>query len=441
MKNQTQKYGLLTAIAMIVGIVIGSGIFFKVDDILIRTDGNVLLGGLAFVIGAIGIIFAGLCLAIYAKESDEAGGIITYIESVFGKQLAFLTGWFQATVYFPTLAAVLAWVSALYTTMLFSNVELNIWMLTIVYLIVIFAMNIIAPKVAGFFQTSTTFIKLIPLLILAALGLFFGEPTFTSASISMASVVGASSAIVSVAYAYDGWSIAPSIAHEIKDSKRNLPKALIIAPLIIMGVYLTYYFGVIALVGAPQIMELGNAYIEVAFMQIFGSMGAKLLLVFVVISVLGTTNGLILGGTRVPYLLAIRHEFPFSKQISKINERHQVPTNSAIVFILFTIFWLFIHYLVEQQGMFTMDVSELPIIIMYLFYTLMFVGIYKKYKNKEITSKIQGILYPTLALLGAFVVIYGGFTGEGAFLYLTISVIVIISGIFFYNMNTMTKQK
>lgn len=439
MNTNTRKYGLFTAIAMIVGIVIGSGIFFKVDDILIRTDGDVAIGGIAFIIGAIGIIFAGLSLAIYARENDEPGGLINYMESVFGKKIAFLTGWFQSTVYFPTLCAILAWISALYTQLLFSQFELNIWLITLFYLGVIFAMNFFAPKLAGYFQVSTTSIKLIPLILLGVLGVFFGQVSFDFASVSIGSVVGASSAIVAVAFAYDGWSIAPSIAHEIKDSKKNLPKALIIAPIIIMCVYLAYYFGVVALVGPNEIMELGNTYIEVAFTQIFGPIGAKLLLVFVVISVLGTTNGLVLGGSRVPYSLALRHDFPFAKQLRKTNDKTGIPSTSMWTFLGFSLFWLFIHFLVEEKGLFSMDVSELPIIIMYLFYSLLFIGLFIKYKKKEITSKIEGIFIPTLALLGAFVVLYGGFTGTGAFLYLIISVLVICTGYIVYQLKTVKK--
>ncbi|MGL5978388.1 MAG: APC family permease [Erysipelotrichaceae bacterium] len=427
MVHDQRKYGLGTAIAMIVGIVIGSGIFFKVDDILIQTNGDVLVGAFTFIIGAVGIIFAGLSLAQYAKEDDQAGGIITYIENVFGKRLAFLTGWFQGTTYFPALAAILAWVSANYTLMLFSNLNLNIWVVTLVYLAAIFTMNVLAPKLAGHFQTSTTLIKLVPLLVLAVLGLAFGEVNLDLANFTFTSALGATSAIVAVAYAYDGWSIAPSICHEIKHSKRNLPLALTIAPIIIMVVYLTYYLGVVAVVGADQIMVLGDAYIETAFIKIFGELGAKGLLVFVVISVLGTTNGLILAGSRVPYALAIRDEIPFSKQIGEIKDNQDMPVTSAWVFLAFTLFWLGIHYL-ASQGIVNVDISELPIIIMYLFYTLLFAGLVIKFKRKEITNPIHGIVYPLLAILGALVVLYGGFTGSAAMTYLVISILVILSG-------------
>ncbi|MGL5541196.1 MAG: APC family permease [Erysipelotrichaceae bacterium] len=430
MEQNQRKYGLATATAMIVGIVIGSGIFFKVDNILELSGGNVMVGALTFLIGAVGIIFGGLSLSVFARENDTAGGLITYMEDVFGKKLAFLIGWFQGICYFPALAAILAWVSANYTLMLFSQFNLNIWAVTLFYLVAIFAMNIFAPKVAGYFQTTTATVKLLPLLLLAFLGIVFGNVQLDFAQLTMTSALGATSAIVAVAYAYDGWSIAPSISHEIKDSKRNLPLALTIAPLIIMVVYLTYYIGVVAIVGADKIIELGDSYIYTAFESIIGGNGAKFLLIFVVTSTLGTTNGLILGGSRIPYSLALRNEIPFSKKIGTIEDKHKMPVYSALTFAGFTLFWLFMHYLAMNVAAFsTLDISELPIVVMYLFYTVLFVGLIVKFSRKQLTNKIHGIVYPTLAILGSLVVLYGGFTSASAGMYLIISILIILSGL------------
>lgn len=78
MKNQ--KYGFFTAVTMITGIVIGSGIFFKSDNILEYTNGNVTLGILVFVIAAFAIIFGSLTISQLARRTDKPGGLITYVE-------------------------------------------------------------------------------------------------------------------------------------------------------------------------------------------------------------------------------------------------------------------------------------------------------------------------------------------------------------------------
>ena len=80
MNGLKKKYGLFTAITMIVGICIGSGIFFKSDNILVATGGNMFLGVLVFIIGAIAIIFGGSCFGELAARSDQEGGNVAYFD-------------------------------------------------------------------------------------------------------------------------------------------------------------------------------------------------------------------------------------------------------------------------------------------------------------------------------------------------------------------------
>ena len=97
---QKRKFGLLTTTAMIVGIVIGSGIFFKTDNILAAVNGSVFLGVLAWALGGFGIVFGGLTIAVLAKRDENVGGLITYSELAWGKTWGYLAGWFQIFFYF-----------------------------------------------------------------------------------------------------------------------------------------------------------------------------------------------------------------------------------------------------------------------------------------------------------------------------------------------------
>jgi len=100
------EYGLFTAITMIVGIVIGSGIFFKSDNILIATGGSIALGVLVFFIAAIAIIFGSLTISQLASRSSKEGGLISYAEEYYNKSTSCAFGWFQTFLYFPTLISV-----------------------------------------------------------------------------------------------------------------------------------------------------------------------------------------------------------------------------------------------------------------------------------------------------------------------------------------------
>ena len=116
---ESKKYGLTTAIAMIVGIVIGSGIFFKSDNILIYTNGSIIKGIAVFSIAAIGIIFGSLTIGVLASKTTAAGGIIAYADEYSGRKVACAFGWFLTFVYYPALVAVLVWVTGVYICMLF----------------------------------------------------------------------------------------------------------------------------------------------------------------------------------------------------------------------------------------------------------------------------------------------------------------------------------
>ncbi|MFQ9634436.1 MAG: amino acid permease, partial [Coprobacillus cateniformis] len=113
-KNKHEKYSLLTAITMIVGTCIGSGIFFKSDNILIATQGSILLGVLLFGLAAIAIIFGSLTMSELAARTNEPGGLIAYAQEFVNNQTACGFGWFLIFIYFPTIVVVVAWVIGIY---------------------------------------------------------------------------------------------------------------------------------------------------------------------------------------------------------------------------------------------------------------------------------------------------------------------------------------
>ena len=108
-----KKYGLSTAIAMVVGIVIGSGVFFKAEAVLASTGSDVGLGILAWVLVGLVMIVCANAFATLAGRYGQVGGVVDYAEVMVGPRYAYYLGWFMATVYYPTLAAVLAWYQSL----------------------------------------------------------------------------------------------------------------------------------------------------------------------------------------------------------------------------------------------------------------------------------------------------------------------------------------
>lgn len=431
MKQAKEKYGLFTATTMIIGICIGSGIFFKSDNILEATGGSIFLGVVVFVIAALAIVFGGLTFGELASRTNTPGGVVTYMEEFCGKRVACGFGWFQTFIYYPTLTIVVSWVVGIYTSILFnldSTLEEQI-LVGGAFCIICFIYNTISAKFGGAFQNVTTVLKMIPLALLAICGLIFGDPIAGITNVSTSSLGGAVwiSAVGAIAFSFDGWTIATSVAHEVKDSKKNMPKALVVAPLIILCIYVIYFVGITTFVGADEVMRLGDGHVEFAAKALFGPTFAKVITIFVIISVMGTVNGLVLGFIRMPYSMSLRNNYmPFSKKLSVMNEKVNMPVNSAIFAFGLCAFWMFIHYLTMKFNLLpNSDVSEISITISYLLYLVLYAKVFMMYVHKEIKSVWRGAICPILASVGSLFILSGGMQNPLFFIYALICVIVI----------------
>ncbi|MDF2567557.1 MAG: amino acid permease, partial [Oscillospiraceae bacterium] len=432
MNGNKERYGLFTAITMIVGICIGSGIFFKSDNILSATGGSISLGVLVFALAAIGIIFGGLCIGELASKTDKPGGVITYFEEFGGKPLACGFGWFQIFIYYPTISAVVSWVVGIYIDVLF-NLNLTFGKQVLIgfaFMTISFVYNVLSPKFGGYFQNATTVIKLIPLFILAIFGLIFGDPIggFSAMSSSEIKGVGWISAVGPIAFMFDGWIVSTSIAHEIKKSKRNLPLALIISPIFVLLAYVIYFVGVSSYLGPQKLMELQDAHVDLIASQIFGSFGAKVILTFVVISVMGTVNGLVLGFIRLPQALALRgNMMPFSKKLSEENKKLNMPLNSAIFAYILSAFWMLVHYITFSNKLLpNSDVSEISIAVSYLLYIVLYIIVIILFAKGKIKGLWKGVIVPTFAVIGALFILSGGLQSAMFVYYFLFCLLIVI---------------
>ena len=173
-----KRYSLFTAICLIVGICIGSGIFFKSDNILIATGGNVALGVAMMLLAATTIVFGGLTLARFAARTTGHGGLIAYAEEFLGPRRAAFIGWNFTFLYMPVVCSVLSWVVGVYACMTFNLPGTFAWQMSIglVFLLACTAWNILWPTLSGYFQNLTTLAKALPLVLVGVIGLMVNDP-------------------------------------------------------------------------------------------------------------------------------------------------------------------------------------------------------------------------------------------------------------------------
>ena len=443
MKNELQKrYGLFTAICLVVGTVIGSGVFFKAQDVLNETNGDLPTGVLAWVIGGAVMLACILAFAIMATKYEKVNGVVDYADVLVGPKYGYLIGWFMTIIYYPAMAGTLAWVSARYFLVFITNINPDLpirvsvgnggalWspetiLLAFIFLVMCYTINSLSPRIAGYFQVSCTVIKLIPLLMVMIGGVIYGllasdgmlmENFKTVAEVAKSDMQSNPlfAAVVTTTFAYEGWIIATSINAELKNAKRNLPIALLVGGAVIATVYIIYYIGVAG--GAPkqELMQNGST---VAFTNIYGKSLGLMLDAFVVVSCVGTLNGLMMATSRGVYSLAARDRGPNPRMFHQVDKHTNMPNNSAVIGLLVSALWLAYFYLGNLSaepsaflGMFVFDSSELPIVTMYPLYLPIFFMF--MVKSKEETF-VRRFVVPILASAASVFVVFAAVYSHG----------------------------
>ena len=447
-KELKKKFGLATAICMVAGIVIGSGVFFKAAPVFKNNNGNMLMSLLTvFIVGVLMSVCA-YTFSILAGRYSNVNGLVDYAEYTVGEFHAYTIGWFMSVVYYPIIAATLSWVSSLYTCSLFGLGSENLRLLiAAAYLISTFLLNLVAPKISSKFQISTTAIKLVPLLTMAIVGTVIGlingqtfeNLTFETERIASApGGVGFFGAVVAFAFAYEGWIIATCINAELHEPKKNLPKALILGTLIVIVVYLAYFLGVGSVLSSEEIIAATekNNLPQIAFTRLFGGneIFGTVAYVFIIISCLGTTNGVMVATCRGFYALAARNQGPAPKKLAKLHEKWNMPITSAIIGFAIAAVWML---QIEFSGrnklprIFAFGYDEVVIITLYALYIPIFINMMIKSKDLH---PVKRFVFPSLSLLSCAFMIYSAFVAYGinAIYYLIVFAVIMLIGLMFY---------
>ena len=426
MEKLTRKYGLLTAICMVVGTVIGSGVFFKAQNVLAATGGNMPMGIAAWVITGAIMIICSAQFAVMATKYEKVNGVVDYAEATCGKSYAYYLAWFLANIYFPSMTGVLAWVSARYFGVMFgwSLVSAEVMALAGFFLVASYTMNALSPKLAGKFQVSATFIKLIPIFLMAVIGTVAGISNGTlpanfaavSEAVGVSSGGGLFAAVVATVFAYEGWIVTTSINAELKNPKKNLPIALVAGAAIVVAAYVLYFVGVAGGASTDVLIDEGAT---TAFSNVFGQVGGVFLNICIVISCLGTLNGLMVGASRGMYAIAARHEGPRPEMFSQVDKATNMTSNSAVWGLFVCGFWFLFFYgsvvtTIDGKpgwfGMFNFDSSELPIVTVYAMYIPMMIMWMKKEKDLGVMKRF---VLPALAIFACAFMVFAACYAHG----------------------------
>lgn len=451
-----KQYGIWTGIAMVVGIVIGSGVFLKAGGVLKLAGGNLKLSILAWFIGGLIMITSSFCFAVFATKVTKYNGVVDYVEVASNEKIGYSLAWMITSFYYPIVASIVAlFAGSYFFKMIGLNIGLTDWQnflfaFGIITLVVI--MNYLSPIIASRFQISATVVKLIPILLIAIGGLFASLIVGNDYGIINAFKNNAEGyelnfgeAVKKTAFAYEGWVCATAINAELKDSKKNLPKALVGGTIAILVFYIVYYVSLSAILGnEANIIQDEKAPI-VAFQKMFGTIGGSIFTFFIMISCLGTVNGVTMGCCRGMYTISCRGQGIAPEKFSKIGKNKNISFLSCIygygcILLMLLVWYLAMHNVWIFGHLGSMD--EIICAIIYAIYITMYIFIMKNFKELNVVKRfilpglaIIGSLFFTICGTGLYQLITTGKTNSliDFLVFLVLFIILMLPSLFFYH--------
>lgn len=336
-----RRIGLFDATMIMVGLVIGSGIFLSTGIIAASIPSPSLIL-LAWVVGGLMTLAGAFTYAELGAAMPEAGGQYVYIHKAYGDLAAFLFGWVFFFAYISGGIASLALALVAYLTYFFPFLSAENVLLVVgggfsvsagqlvgIGAILLFTVfNYLGVGLGKTIQNVLTIVKLGAMAVLVFLAFAFGDKHpidfgLMPADMSLGQVVtGFVVALVAVSWAFDGWNNINFVAGEIVDPAKNLTRTLIFGTLMITAVYLV--MNVVYLMSMP-VSELAGVYqvAEVSASALLGSRAAPYISAAVLISVLGALNASVLAGARVSYAMAM--DGLFFARAARVDPRFRTP--------------------------------------------------------------------------------------------------------------------
>lgn len=318
---------------LIIGSVIGSGIFLVPGGVLTGVGGSVAVALLVWLVGGLLSLLGALTYGELSANRPQAGGLYVYIRDAFGPMPAFLFGW---TMFFAISSGAIATLAVAFSTTLAQVIAMPPVIEKIISVAVILLMmtiNVIGTRTSADVQNWTTAIKVIGILLMSVALLLFGrEYTSTGASLWPAEVNGALAsgfglAMISVLWAYEGWQYCTFSAGEIINPQRNFPRALFAGTAALIVIYLlanVAYLAALGPLGVAQSSSVAAASLAV----VINPRVAQLIAIVICISVFSAANSNVLTAPRVYYAMAL--DGLFFKRLANVHPRFGTPATAII---------------------------------------------------------------------------------------------------------------
>lgn len=328
-----QTLSVTDACAMIVGLIVGAGIF-GTPSIVAGAVGDESTLYMVWIAGGIFSIIGALCYAELATAFPSAGGEYHFLQRAFGRSLAFLYGWARMTVIVAGSIAVFAYLFGDYLSRVINLGAHSsaIWAALVV--VVLTFVNYRGIREGKATQNLFTVLEVGGLLLIVVAGLFFAAPP----AAAVPAVAGADqpwymgagigSAMIFVLFTYGGWNDAAYISAEVRDRERNMARALLIAISVVALLYVLVNFAYLKGLGYDQ-MARSNAVAADLLKAVWGPTGEKVIAIMIAIAALTSVNGSMIVGARSNY--ALGRDWPMLRYLGQWHEASGSPRNAMLV--------------------------------------------------------------------------------------------------------------
>jgi amino acid transporter len=432
----TRRLGLWSAVAVLVGSTIGSGIFRTPAGVAQRID-DVPLFLLAWVLGGVVVLCGALTYSELAAAFPRSGGVYVFLRESFGPLPAFLFAWAELWIIRPGAFGAIGITASAYTlrTLGYDPAGIVIavgpvdirseQLLGAIYIAIVGAVNYFGIHRGAVLQNLSTVFKVGALVLLVVLGFALGSPAGMPEGgvFAQRAAVGLSPfllAMVAILWAYDGWADLAFVGGEVKDPQRTLPRALLIGTGTVVALYLAANLVYLYLIPIQAVKQAELVAADVARLVI-GSAGVVVVSAAIAVSTFGTLNGSMMTAPRIFFAAAEDGLFP--KAIARVDPRTHAPTGAVVLMTVMGMIFILIRTFTELADQF--------IIGIWPFYALAVAGVFvlrRTRRDLERPYRTWGYpVVPFVFLLGAVFLLGNYLVSETAAFALDIG--IILSGI------------
>ncbi|HKN73631.1 MAG TPA: amino acid permease [Candidatus Acidoferrum sp.] len=416
--------GLWSAVAIVIGDTIGTGIFLVTSD-MARAVGSTTLIFVAWLLGGLIVLFGAFCYAELGAAFPKAGGPYVYLNHGLGPLWGFLFGWMSSFLERPVAMATLAagfmrflgFIFPVVATPLFTG-HLGRYVFTFtvaqplaaLVVIAVTAINYLSVRLGGSIQVLLTSLKIGAILVIVVAGMLFGKPhaiiDTSLGTLAVSAPHGLSllswgtigtvlTALVPAMWAYNGFNDLGDLGEEIQHPEKNIPRAIILGLLTVGGLYLlanVVYFRILPFAALAQSQHVASDVVQ----SFAGSRGAAWLTIAMAISALGALHVVVLTGARIPYAMA--RDNVFFRFAERIHPVFRTPSGSLV-------FLGSIAALLALSGTYE-ELYSLFVFAVWIFFALTAIALLRLRKKKpQLSRPYRAWGYPLTPLIFLFAAI------------------------------------